>query len=136
MWLDGTFAHKFVLPIIAPPLLITGMVFIAKDEGVLWSLMFLPILIFFVWVFYTIAVPLKKIRVAGDGIEISNYRRRAVVPLRLVRRVEDVWPGHPWARRIVFSEPTIFGDSVVYLPRFRYGLFQRDWPELQNVQTS
>jgi len=135
MTFDGTFAHKFIFPVIMPPFFLGMMFLVARDAGALWTLAFLPLVLLFVWVFFNITLPLKRIRITGDSIKISDYRRRAVVPLRHVRRIEDVWMGAPRARRIVFTERTAFGDSVVYLPPY-HGFLQRDWPELQDVHPS
>jgi hypothetical protein len=135
MSFDGTFLHKFIFPLIAPLFILGAVFLVARDAGVLWSLIFLPLVFLFLWVFFNITLPLKRIRITGDSIEISDYRRRAIVPLRHVRRVEDVWMGAPRARRIVFKDSTVFGESVVYLPLY-HGFIQRDWPELQDVRPS
>jgi hypothetical protein len=132
---DGTFLHKFIFPVVTPPFIFGGMFLVARHDGVLWSLIFLPLVFLFLWVFFKITLPLKRIRIAGESIEISDYRRCVIVPLRQVRSVEDVWMGSPRARRIVFAEPTVFGESVVYLLPF-HGFIQRDWPELRDVSSS
>jgi hypothetical protein len=132
MGYDGTFIHKVVFPVVAPLGIGLAMFTVARDSGIAWSLMLLPLVFLIVWVFFTITLPLKRVRILGDSIEISGFRCRAVVPLRQVHRVEDVWGGAPRVRRIFFAEKTVFGESVVYMPRFHmFG--QRDWQELQNV---
>lgn len=71
-------------------------------------------------------VRLKRVRMDGTSLYISNYLREAQVPLRQVIAVtENRWVNiHPVT--IEFRSATDFGDRIVFMPQVRcFGL--RSW---------
>jgi hypothetical protein len=63
---------------------------------------------------------LKRVRVDATNVYVSNYFREATVPLANIRDVTEnrLLNWHPV--RVHFGEPTSFGTSIVFMPRFRW----------------
>jgi len=83
-----------------------------------------------------LCVPLKKVRVEGDNLSISNYQKEIMVPLALVDRVSEIrWINiHPVT--IYFRSATDFGDKIVFMPKARFALgfsSHRSLPELTQM---
>ena len=66
-----------------------------------------------------ISVGLKRVRLDGDTLYISNYMREIGVPLGLVELVSE----NRWINvrpvTIQFRQPTEFGDKITFIPKAR-----------------
>jgi hypothetical protein len=78
-----------------------------------------------VWLFGTMLLilgpsRLKRVHVDATNIYVSNYFREAAVPLANICGVTQnrLLNWHPI--RVHFREPTAFGTSIVFMPRFRW----------------
>lgn len=71
---------------------------------------------------------LKRIAISEDTIVVSNYLRTIRVPLVNVKQVSAsrlILPETVW---VVFSEPTSFGKSVIFMPPLRLSLGLTEHP--------
>ncbi len=76
----------------------------------------------FMWVVGTVALAafgwgLKRVRVEGDALLISNYLREIRVPLADVLYVRRSFFPHAGGIRIGFRAPTPFGYEIVFIGR-------------------
>jgi hypothetical protein len=73
---------------------------------------------------------LKRVRLDGQCLYVSNYLREISIPLANVRDVtENRWVNfHPIT--IYFQNTTEFGDKIVFMPKPRYFDFRfwRSYP--------
>ncbi len=86
-------------------------------EGMKW--LFLAILILgSAWNWYCVA-RLKRVRIDGSNLCISNFFKEVRIPLDSIRGVtENRWLNlHPVT--IHFRSPTPFGNSIVFMPKLR-----------------
>jgi hypothetical protein len=65
---------------------------------------------------------LKRVRLDGSVLRISNYLREIQVPLADIAEVqENRWLNtRPIA--LIFNHPTLFGSRVLFMPRLRWFL--------------
>ncbi len=65
------------------------------------------------------SVRLKRVRVDGKTLYVSNFRKEIAVPLGIVERVsENRWINiHPMT--LYLRGPTDFGDKIVFMPKTR-----------------
>src|SRR5690242_7485092 len=78
--------------------------------------------------FWWWCIPLKKVRVNGDDLIISNFRKEIVVPLNFVESVtENRWVNvHPVT--IHFRGETEFGRKISFMPKSRVMFFWSSHP--------
>jgi hypothetical protein len=87
--------------------------------------------VFMLW----ITARLQRVGYAGRNLVVANYWREALIAFRQVEAVEPVW----WYRnrmvRIRFNEPTPFGSTVYYLPKWGglRAMFSSPDEELRNI---
>lgn len=64
---------------------------------------------------------LKRVRIAGHELLVSNYLKEIHVPLSQVEKISgsDSWLGSGHLK-IHFSQPTEFGRSIVFMPTERW----------------
>jgi hypothetical protein len=67
-------------------------------------------------------VGLKRVRIDSSNLYISNYLRELVVPFSSVAKItERQWANiHPVT--IHFKTPTIFGETIKFMPKMRIPL--------------
>ncbi len=119
---------KFVLPPIWIGIVVYGVwqlwsnpeaVLVAREAGaaslvlrwLLVALVAASLLVLFAFV-----VPLKRVRLAPDGLRVSNYRREVTMPFRAVARVRQNWL--PTFRLITLDlrTATALGRRVIFMP--------------------
>jgi hypothetical protein len=85
-------------------------------------------------VFYRYALKLRWVAVAGDSLVVSDFHRRAVVPLAAVARVSRALRRPPllW---IEFRQPTPFGTRIIFMPRTRLRLGFGPHPLIAELST-
>jgi hypothetical protein len=69
---------------------------------------------------------LKRVKLDGATLVISNYRQDIAVP---VREIADVWQNRFIDARpitITFKKETPFGSEVTFIPRVSFRLFSED----------
>ena len=73
-------------------------------------------------------IPLKKVRVDGDELHVSNFRKEIVVPLTFIESVtENRWVNvHPVT--IHFRGDTEFGRKIAFMPKARVMFFWSSHP--------
>jgi len=77
---------------------------------------------------------LKRIRMDGTALYISDYSTEIVVPLRNVAEVtENYWVGgHPVTIR--FRSDTEFGSQVTFIPKARWSWFGVSHPAVNEIR--
>src|SRR5258706_5996968 len=121
----STFFFKFILPaffVAAAGLNVIGFMldWVTGGALVVWQGFLLLVLGLIVWR----CSPLKRVRLDGDALLISDYRREIRVPLKEVAAIEEpLWRRD---RRVTlrFRSGTTFGDYVEFIPR---GIFFLPW---------
>lgn len=85
---------------------------------------------FILWV----CAPLKRVRVDGTTLLVSNFRREIRVPLVSIARVwETRWINiHPVT--IELRAPTEFGRRIVFMPRVHWFLLWRAHPVVTELR--
>ncbi len=85
---------------------------------------------FFSW---RTCVPLKRIRVDGGNLYVSNYLKEIVVPAGLIERVtENRWINiHPVT--IHFRSETEFGSKIVFMPKARFAFSWTSHPVVGEI---
>jgi hypothetical protein len=122
-----TWFYKFALPTLWIGLFAysTLIMFIASDS---WGArdsrelgwVFLGLTVLGTLFLYWSCIRLKRVRLRGDVLVISNFETEIEVPLRDVDRVSGsllVNPELVWLR---FRRPTEFGTKVVFMPPIRF----------------
>jgi hypothetical protein len=142
VWLSGkvqTFLNKFVFPamwicvlvaVARPIYFITRQGFVTRD----FALFTVPFVVATAMML-RLSVRLQQVGYAGGHLIISNYRKEAWVPFRHVESVDSPWWYKRRMVRIRFREPTPFGSTIYYLPKwgsFR-ALFRSPDEELKKV---
>ncbi|MBZ5535647.1 MAG: hypothetical protein LAO31_06795 [Acidobacteriia bacterium] len=81
---------------------------------------FLAVTVFGTVLFYWSCMRLKRVRLRGDVLLISNFETEIEVPLRDVERVSGSLLVNPELMWLRFRRPTEFGTKVVFMPPFRF----------------
>jgi hypothetical protein len=84
--------------------------------------------------FLLFCVPLKRVRVDGSNLYVSNYREEIPVPLAAVAAVsENRWINiHPVT--IHLRTETAFGNKVVFMPKQRLTFGWRSHPVVNEIR--
>ena len=122
-----TFMYKFLMPAFAilATTPVTVCLFLDKMRGannqpppefVKWMALALSIAAFASVLF--IPARLKRVQIQADCLSVSNYVQEILVPFKGIRDITTYrWiRGNPVA--IHLREPTIFGDKIIFMPRF------------------
>ncbi|MGJ5813410.1 hypothetical protein [Paludibaculum fermentans] len=141
-WLSGpilTFINKLVMPVAwfcfvtgvpAWVFITTGRISIARDfyPLVAFTLVTTVLLSWF-------TAHLQLVGYQGRHLIVANYWKKALIPFRQVEAVESVWWYKGRAVRIRFTEPTAFGSTVYYMPKWALfgGMFSKPEEDLQSV---
>ena len=77
---------------------------------------------------------LKRVRVDGKTLYVSNYRQEIALPLGSVERVsENRWINiHPVT--LYFRRPTDFGSKIVFMPKMKMFLLWRSHPMVAEIE--
>lgn len=118
---------KVVFPAFWIPLFGSGTLtaflggFSGADADMKWVLLF-------AWVvgsafIYWSCIRLKEVSVDGDYLYVSNYIKKARIPLSEIYDVtENVWLNiHPVT--IHLKSPSEFGDKIIFMPQVRFFAF-------------
>lgn len=62
---------------------------------------------------------IKRIRVGEGELYVSNYRTEIAVPFSFVTEISDEGGLYLRLIKIRFSQPTVFGEAVVFMPKMR-----------------
>jgi hypothetical protein len=79
-------------------------------------------------------IPLKKVRVDGNALYVSNFRKEIVVPLTFIESVtENRWINvHPVT--IHFRGDTEFGRKISFMPKSRVMFFWSSHPVVDELR--
>ena len=83
------------------------------------------------WIFLTVTVGggawiywscgrLKRVRLSGDSLLVSNFRDEMRVPLSQIERVTGSVLMNPELVWVHFRRPTAFGDRIVFMAPWRW----------------
>jgi hypothetical protein len=78
--------------------------------------------------FLWLLAPLKKVRIDGTSLYVSNYRREITVPLSEIESVSENWWMNHHPVTIHLRHETPFGRRITFIPQFRLQLFWRSHP--------
>jgi hypothetical protein len=139
----GTFFVKFIFPTLWIAMFGLGALWTFRDQAMdaepgLWGL---PERwsFFVLWVFGTVFLawacfPLKRVRVDGDTLYISNYVREIHVPLADVTGVKENYFISNRPISVAFRTPTMFGQKIVFIPRGSIVWFWRRHPVAEELR--
>lgn len=75
------------------------------------------------WLLWLFFGRLKQVALEGDQLVVSNYRDTIWIPVHAVGAVKQNVFSTVRPVRIVLTEETQFGHSILFLPRPPHGLF-------------
>lgn len=70
-------------------------------------------------VLFAFVIPLKRVRLAPDGLRVSNYRRDITIPFTAVARVRQAWLPTFRLVAIDLRSETPLGRRVIFMPAVR-----------------
>jgi hypothetical protein len=95
---------------------------------------FLAVLIVGALSFWWICAPLKKVRIDGSTLYVSNYLKEIALPLDIVERItENRWVNFRPVT-LYFRRFTDFGDKIVFMPKTQIMLPWRSHPVVDEIK--
>jgi hypothetical protein len=100
-----------------------------------WNWWDLAPLVFFTAFFLWSAVPLKRVRIDGRYIYVSNYRKEIAVPLEQIEAVTKNRWVNSQPVTVRFRSATAFGSRITFIPRVQwYGPSWRTHPVVEELR--
>ena len=88
----------------------------ARSVAVLFALLGGGLAAFLGWLLGRV----KRVRLVGDTLEVSNFRRRILVPLGDVERVSGTRFSNPERIFLELRTPSAFGSRIAFIPPLRW----------------
>jgi hypothetical protein len=125
VWLSGeilTFLSKLVMPAIWLAAVIALPLWVWLETGRLTIPPGFRSIVFFTGIATVLltwfTAHLQRVGYCGSELVVANYWRSARISFQRIEAVESVWWNKGRVVRIRFSEPTPFGSTVYYMPKW------------------
>ena len=131
-----TYFMKVILPVVWIGGFGAGTAFLWAGNGapdqMKWT--FLTVLIVGIVSFWWMCAPLKKVRIDGGTLYISNFRKEIALPLDDVERVSE----NRWVNfrpvTIHLRRATEFGNKIEFMPKARFILPWQSHPVVDEIR--
>ena len=130
-----TLFYKWIAACFGPMLLAGAIVDFRRGDPILCGIE-IVIAVAFTRSWWVDWRPLKHVVATGDGLAVSNYRRKVVIPYRQIEAVTQY--GYYYrCIAITLKEPSAFGTDIVFMPYMSFaGLFKRSAPALEILSSA
>ncbi len=115
LWIGG-FGMGTLTLVISSSSSATGPMSPESSGAIFLFFIFLAVSAYLYWT----CIRLKSVRMDSTFLYVSNYRKEIKIPLTHIVRVSEWWLDNTHPVFVYFSRPTDFGDSIVFMPKFRW----------------